>query len=133
MINKEKSKYKKLNGNVYELPVSDPWWLIDLEDKENNDDDKESRRRESIKLASVNDCAENEDAWHNYWAQHPEGHNFPTVDAFRSWILSVTDFDPERMMAAGGIVKNKKINTEGILTALHPADALLLKWSKGNI
>jgi len=36
-------------------------------------------------------------------------------------------------MAAGGIVKNKKINTEGILTALHPADALLLKWSKGNI
>ena len=41
----EKRKYKKLNGNVFELPVSDKWWLIKEEEEKENGEDKESRRR----------------------------------------------------------------------------------------
>ena len=60
----EKRKYKKLNGNVFELPISDEWWLIKEEDEKENDDDKESRRRLETLMASA---PHPDDNWLGLW------------------------------------------------------------------
>ena len=100
--NYEKRKYKKLNGNIFELPISDEWWLI-KEEEENETDDDESRRKitEETLIASA---PHPDDNWIGLWEDLLEKGIVPksirSLTEFKSWFHS-QDLDIPLYSAAG--------------------------------
>jgi len=101
----DKRKYKKLNGNVFELPVSDEWWLIKEKEEEEKDDDKESGRKKSIKLTSVDKYILQMEYWFDRWQEHPFKNKFKTLKDFISYSLSEED---QPTFNKGGLVNSNK-------------------------
>ena len=101
----EKKKYKKLNGNVFELPVSDEWWLIREEEEKENDDDKESRKKLKKEMLMAS-APHPDDAWIGLWENLnskgivPRG--IETLIDFKRWFHK-QDLDIE-MFSRGGLV-----------------------------
>ena len=99
----EKRKYKKLNGNVFELPISDEWWLIKEEDEKENDDDKESRRRLETLMASA---PHPDDNWLGLWddldAKGIVPKSIRSLTEFKNWFHN-QDLDIP-LYSTGGIV-----------------------------
>ena len=100
----EKRKYKKLNGNVFELPISDEWWLIKEEDEKENDDDSSKRRiTEETLIASA---PHPDDNWIGLWddldAKGIVPKSIRSLTEFKNWFHS-QDLDIP-LYSAGGIV-----------------------------
>ena len=96
-----KFRQEKMAGDIpKQFGVDD--WLKSKTTEELFDIARDNRR-----VASVDNWGIDEEAWHNYWDEHRQGWMFDTMQEFRSWILSETDFDPERM-SEGGKVPNTK-------------------------
>ena len=115
----DKRKYKKLNGNVIELPISDEVWKIkDDEDKENGSGDKESKKKIIKRLASydplIDDLIMAAEYWQDQWENHPYKNRFKNANEFMKWSLSQED---QPTFNRGGSVKNPK----GILATLTPS------------
>ena len=100
----EKKKYKKLNGNVFELPVSDEWWLIREEEEKENDDDKESRKKlkKEMLMASAPHPGESWlGLWENLDSQGIVPKGIKTLTDFKIWFHK-QDLDVE-MFSRGGL------------------------------
>ena len=129
----EKRKYKKLNGNIFELPISDKWWLIKEEEEQENDDDKESRRKlkKEMLMASAPHPDEN---WMGLWEDLDAKGFVPksirTLIEFKNWFRN-QDFDIP-LYSAGGRVDSKKSGLASLAESAVASD-LLKKVISGRV
>ena len=108
----DKRKLKYLNGNVIDIHdlLQDDWFKIKEKLEQETDDEKETKKRKEIKVASYEPEIDNPimalEFWHERWLAHPLRHKFKTLKDFISYSMSEED----QPFSEGGLVSLLRLN-----------------------